>query len=81
MLPLSHPKSAFHISGNHQMVSHLVAPGSLCLFLPVSPGGLAAGFSEVFSLCRMRLLGHLAILCVSYTERSLGEKLLLSVSQ
>ena len=29
MLPLSHPKSAFHISGNHQMVSHLVAPRNL----------------------------------------------------
>ena len=29
MLPLSHPKSAFHVSGNHQVVSHLVAPRNL----------------------------------------------------
>ena len=29
MLPLSHPKSAFQVSGNHQMVNHLVAAGNL----------------------------------------------------
>ena len=49
MLPLSHPKSAFHISGNRQMVSHLVAPRNLCLSLPGSHGALAARFSAVTS--------------------------------
>ena len=29
MLLLSHPKSVFHVSGNHQMMSHLVAPRNL----------------------------------------------------
>lgn len=81
MLPLSHSKSAIHVSGNHQTVSHLVAPGHLCLSLPVSPGGFAAGFSQVSSHCWMRLLGRSATLCVSHTERPLGEKGRLSVSQ
>ena len=31
MLPLSHPKSALHVSGNLQMVSHPVAPRSVFL--------------------------------------------------
>ena len=31
MLPLSHPKSTFHISGNRQKVSHLAAPRNLFL--------------------------------------------------
>lgn len=32
MLPLSHPGSAFHISGHRQAVSHPVGPGNLSLF-------------------------------------------------
>ena len=45
------------------MVSHLVAPGNLCLSLPGSHDTLAARFSGITSHCRMRLLGRLAILC------------------
>ena len=41
MLPLSHPKSAFHVSENCQTVSQPVAPGDLCLSLPGSHGGLS----------------------------------------
>ena len=55
MLPLSHPKHSFHVSGKHQTVSHLTAPGNLCLSLPVSPGGFAAGLSQVLSHCWTRL--------------------------
>ena len=57
MLPLSHPKRAFLVSGNLESVSHLAAPGNLCLSLPVSPGGFAAGLSQVSSHCWTRLLG------------------------
>ena len=74
MLPLNHPKSAFHVWGNHQMVSHLVAPRNLCLSLPVSPGGLAAWFSEVSSHCWMWLLGHSAILCPQSHGETTGGK-------
>ena len=34
MLPLSHPKSTFHVPGNRQKASHLGAPRNLCLSLP-----------------------------------------------
>ena len=60
MLPLSHPKSAFHVSGNCQTVSHPVAPRNLCFLCP-SHCALAAWFSEVTSHCWTQLLGWLAI--------------------
>ena len=56
------------------MVSHLVAAGNLCFSLPVSPDGLAAGFSAVTSHCGTRLLGHLAILCHQSLGETTGEK-------
>ena len=74
MLPLSHPKSAFQVSGNHQMVSHLLAAGNLCLSLPVSRDDLASGFSAVTSHCGTRLLGHSAILCHQSLGETSGEK-------
>ena len=61
-------------SGNHQMVSHLVAAGNLCLYLRVSPGGLAAGFSAVTFHCGTRLLGHSTILCHQSLGETTGEK-------
>lgn len=42
VLLLSHPKSAFHVSGNRPMVSHPADPRDLCLSLPRSHGALAA---------------------------------------
>ena len=46
----------------------------ICLSLPVSPGGLAAGFSVVTSHCVTRLLGHSAILCHQSLGETTGEK-------
>ena len=69
MLPLSHPKSSFHVSGNHQTVSHPVAPGNLCRSLPRSHGALAAQFSGVTSYCWMRLLGRSAIFVPLVAQR------------
>ena len=59
MLPLSHPKSAFQVSGNHQMVNHLVAAGNLSFSARVT----------WWLSCRV-LSGHLS-LCYS-TVGSLG---------
>ena len=56
MLPLSHPESALHTSGNLQMVSHPVAPGNLSFSVRVT-GALAARPSGVASHCQARLLG------------------------
>ena len=72
MLPLSRPKRAFLVSGNHESVSHLAAPGNLCLSLPVSPGGFAAGLSQVLSHCWTRLLA--AILCCQSHGEATGGK-------
>ena len=69
MLPLSHLKSSFHVSGNHQTVSHPVAPGNLCRSLPRSHGALAAQFSGVTSYCWMRLLGWSAIFVPLVAQR------------
>ena len=82
MLPLSHPKSSFHVSGNHQMVNHPGAPGNLgpslpavtwCLSCPVLRGHLSLSDTTV------GMVGHFC--AVSHTERSLGQKGRLSVSR
>ena len=72
-------KSAFHISGNCQMVSYPVAPRNLCLSLPGSHGSLAARFSRVISHCQMQLLGRLAILYHWSHGEITGTKVCLSV--
>ena len=87
MLPLSHPKSTFHISGNRQKVSHLVAPRNLCLSLPRSHGALALYFFAWITWClsHMVLRGHLSLsdmtvgvvghfCAISCTETSLRQK-------
>ena len=61
VLPLSHPKSAFRVSGNRPVVSHPAAPWDLYLSLPRSRGALAERFSEVTSHSCTRLLGRSAI--------------------
>ena len=80
MLPLSHPKSAFLVAGNHQTVSHLVAPRNLCLSLPRSDGALAARFSGVTSLSGATV-EMVEILCLSCRETSLRQMGCLSASR
>ena len=60
MLPLSHPESALHASGNLQMVSHPVAPGNLSFSARVT-GALATQPSGVASHCQEQLLGWPAV--------------------
>ena len=88
MLPLNHPKSVFHVSGNHQTVSHLVAPRNVCL--PGSHGVLASQFCHMvpqlshgtLAACFSGAASHFGCNCwdswpfcaISHTERSLGPK-------
>ena len=65
-MPLSHPKSAFHLSGNHQTMSHLAAPGNVCV--PRSHGALAAWFSGVTSHFRRDCWGSWPFCAISHTE-------------
>ena len=74
MLPLSHPKSAFHVSGNLQTVSHPGAPGNLCLSLSRSHAALAAWFSGSLSLSDMTVGKVSHFYAISGTERSLGQR-------
>ena len=74
MLPLSHPKSAFHVSGNLQTVSHPGAPMNLCLSLSRSHAALAAWFSGSLSLSDMTVGKVSHFYAISGTERSLGQR-------
>ena len=83
------PGVPFHVSGNRQTLSHLVGPGNLSLFLPLPE-------SHSASVTRFVPQSHTQgspltvgrdcwdgrpILCLSRTERSLGQRGRLSVSR
>ena len=71
VLPLSHPKSAFHLSGNRQTVSHLVAPRNLCLSLPGNSCTVLRGHLPLLD-ATVGTVGHFC--AFSCTEVSLRQK-------
>ena len=81
MLPLRHAKSPFHASGNHQTVSHRVAPGNLSFSAQVTWCLSCVILRRHLSLLDVTV-GTVSHFCaVSRPERSLGQKGRLSVSQ
>ena len=73
-MPLSHPKSALHISGSLQMVSHPVAPRNLsfCARVTCCPGRTALRGHLSLSDMTVGKVSH--FYAISGTERSLGQR-------
>ena len=80
MLPVSHPKSVFHVSGNHQMVSPCW-PGNLSVSAWVTrcPSCMVLRGHLLLSDVAVGVVGHFG--AISRTESSLGQKGHLSVSR